>query len=395
VTEDRAQPSEDVRGNPPVLGVWRSRDPSLHEQAVKPWELLTELPSGEPFLHEMRYLSTPSFAAYEERFSCSVRLRGQSPPGFIVLAVPMRLSPTTTCWKDPWSAEQIPALAQGALDVFLGQGHKQLVVFIAPSLARRELGEERTEALERACRARWLPTTGRQVRRLRDFLLRLIETVATSPLLLHRPETLRSIEADLIRNVAAAICLPAPNPARGRANAARIGRGRLVARVLEHVRATDPVNLSIPQLCRAAGVEQRSLEYAFRETFDLTPLGFLKLRHLHSARHRLILADPRDMAVSDIAYREGFYHLGRFAAAYRSIFGEYPSETLQRPCPREFKTVMAVSPLWPTGRTSQANKKNDGLSGIRTRRSGSWSTLRVRQTAPFAFLSGAFCQGLR
>jgi hypothetical protein len=95
------QHSGDAACNSATIGVWRSLDPSLHEEAVKPWELLTDLPAGEPFLHEMRYLSAPSFTVYEEHFSCAVRLRGQSPPGFIVLAVPIRLPPKSTCWKDP------------------------------------------------------------------------------------------------------------------------------------------------------------------------------------------------------------------------------------------------------------------------------------------------------
>ena len=336
--------------NPAVVGVWRSRDPSLHEEAVKPWELLTDLLAGEPFLHEMRYLSAPSFTVYEEHFSCSVRLRGQSPQGFIVFAVPIRLPAKSTCWKDPWSPEQIPTLADGALDVLLGGGHKQLVVLVAPALAQRELGEERAETLARLCRSRWLPSTERQVAQLRDFLLGLIGAVTVTPLLLGNPVTLRSIEADLIRNIAEAVRVPSGNPSGLRANDARMGRGRLVARVLEYVRATDPLSLSIPQLCEAAGVEQRSLEYAFRDMFDLTPLGFLKLRRLHSARLRLLLAEPADMAVSDIAYQEGFYHLGRFAAAYQSIFGEYPSETLQRPCPKELKTLKAMPLLSPARR---------------------------------------------
>ena len=346
----RAKPSEDACGDPAVCGVWRSRDPSLHEEAVKPWELLTDLLAGEPFLHEMRYLSAPSFTVYEEHFSCSVRLRGQSPRGFIVLAVPIRLPPESTCWKVPWAQEQIPTLADGALDVLLGGGHKQLVVLVAPALAQRELGEERAEALERLCRSRWLPSTERRVAQLRDFLLGLTGAVTAAPLLLRNPVTVRSIEADLMRNVAAAVHVPGGNPSGPRANAARMGRGRLVARVLEYVRATDPVSLSIPQLCEAAGVEQRNLEYAFRDTFDLTPFAFLKLRRLHSARLRLLLAEPADMAVSDIAYQEGFYHLGRFAAAYQSIFGEYPSETLQRPCPKELKTLKAMPLLSPARR---------------------------------------------
>jgi AraC family ethanolamine operon transcriptional activator len=336
--------------NSAVVGVWRSVDPSQHEEAVKPWELLTDLPAGAPFLHEMRYLSAPSFTVYEEHFSCAVRLRGQSPPGFIVLAVPIRLPPKSTCWKDPWVQEQIPTLADGALDVMLGDGHKQLVVLVAPALARRELGKERADALERLCRSRWLPSTELRVAQLRDFLLGLIETVAAAPLLLRNPMTLRSIEADLIRNVAEAVRVPGGDPSGLRANDARMGRGRLVARVLESIRATDPVSLSIPQLCEAVGVGQRSLENAFRDTFDLTPFGFLKLRRLHSARHRLLLAGPADMGVSDVAYQEGFYHLGRFAAAYQSTFGEYPSESLRRPCPKGLKTLKAMPLLGPARR---------------------------------------------
>ena len=358
VTEDRATTSDDAYGDAAVVGVWRSHDPSLHEQAVKPWELLTDLPVRAPFLHEMRYLSAPSFAVYEEHYACSVRLRGQSPQDLIALAVPIRLPPTTTCWKNPWPAQQMPATQGGAVDVLFGSGQKHLIVLVDSKLARRELGEERTQTLERLCRSRWLPSTERRVAQLRDFLLGLIETATASPRLLKNPKTARAIEANLVRNLAAAVCLPAAEPATQRANSARIGRERQIARVLEFLRAADPVNLSIPQLCEATGVEQRSLEYAFRETFDLTPLGFLKLRRLHSARHRLMLADPAAMAVSDVAYQEGFYHLGRFASAYRSTFGEYPSATLQQPCPEELKTVTVARPLRTTRRTAQSERHN-------------------------------------
>lgn len=110
-------------------------------------------------------------------------------------------------------------------------------------------------------------------------------------------------------------------------------RHRHLAQVLDYLRAAEPVDSTIPELCQSLGVSQRSLEYAFRETFDLTPVAFLRLRRLHSARRRLMAADPADMSVADIALQEGFYHLGRFASAYRATLGERPSQTLRRPCP--------------------------------------------------------------
>jgi AraC-like DNA-binding protein len=47
-------------------------------------------------------------------------------------------------------------------------------------------------------------------------------------------------------------------------------------------------------------------------------------------REALRHADPAKANVSDIARRNGFPQLGRFAAQYRAVFGEAPSTTLQR-----------------------------------------------------------------
>ena len=43
----------------------------------------------------------------------------------------------------------------------------------------------------------------------------------------------------------------------------------------------------------------------------------------------LTRADPWQVTVSEVAYRWGFTHLGRFAGAYRERFGETPSQTLR------------------------------------------------------------------
>jgi len=51
---------------------------------------------------------------------------------------------------------------------------------------------------------------------------------------------------------------------------------------------------------------------------------------MHLTRRALLLADPTAATVTEIATAHAFWELGRFAVAYRALFGESPSVTLRR-----------------------------------------------------------------
>jgi AraC-like DNA-binding protein len=63
----------------------------------------------------------------------------------------------------------------------------------------------------------------------------------------------------------------------------------------------------------------------------MSPMRYLWLRRMHFARRTLRMADPAAMTVTAIATNYGFWELGRFSVAYRSLFGESPSASLRRP----------------------------------------------------------------
>jgi AraC family transcriptional regulator, ethanolamine operon transcriptional activator len=88
--------------------------------------------------------------------------------------------------------------------------------------------------------------------------------------------------------------------------------------------------LHVSDLCRAAGVSERTLEYAFREIMGLTPVTYLIRLRLHQVRRALLAATQGSTTVSAVALDWGFWHFGEFSRAYRECFGELPSDTLRR-----------------------------------------------------------------
>ena len=85
--------------------------------------------------------------------------------------------------------------------------------------------------------------------------------------------------------------------------------------------------VTIEQVCRAARVSWRTLNYAFREHFGVTPKQYLKAVRLNAVRRALYFAGPT-AKITDVANRWGFWHMGQFAADYRKHFGELPSDRL-------------------------------------------------------------------
>ena len=109
---------------------------------------------------------------------------------------------------------------------------------------------------------------------------------------------------------------------------ARRTRDLVVRRSLELIGEHDQKPLSIVDLCRATGVSRRTLEYAFRDRFGVSPKAFLLARRLD--RVRAELKRPGDEpSVTLAANRWGFHHLSQFASLYTRKFGELPSETLR------------------------------------------------------------------
>ena len=108
-------------------------------------------------------------------------------------------------------------------------------------------------------------------------------------------------------------------------------RDLALGRAEDYIEAFAEEAFTIEELCKAAGVSERTLQYAFRDKFGISPKAFLQAHRLNAVRRDLRDADPGSTMVSDVANFWGYWHMGQFAADYSRFFGELPSATLKTP----------------------------------------------------------------
>ena len=173
---------------------------------------------------------------------------------------------------------------------------------------------------------RVLRASARDAARLRRLHAQASRLAETKPKNLWHPEVARAIEQDLI--YALLTCLTAARVREERASKRHhaLIMSRFEEVLTEHL--TRP--LSVPNLCELTGVVGRTLGWCCREFLGISPSRYMLRRRLMQVRGALRNADPDMVTVTEIARRYGFTQFGRFAGAYRAVFGESPSTTLKR-----------------------------------------------------------------
>jgi AraC-like DNA-binding protein len=242
-------------------------------------------------------------------------------------AVPLKVGSASSWWGAPLHETGLPAMMPSGIHVDFTEGHQHLVALIDLGLLRYSMPADLMDAIEAACRQHVLPASRDAVARLSATLNALLDGTQADPQVLHYPHAVRAMEQELLAAFRQSLMLPTSTPRRvGRAT-----RQGGLRRAVEYLRSTDSRSATVADLCDAARVTQRTLEYAFRENFGISPATFLQLRRYHATRKDLLAAAPKTATVSEIALNNGFYHLGRFAVHYKQLFGESPSQTLGHP----------------------------------------------------------------
>jgi AraC-like DNA-binding protein len=159
--------------------------------------------------------------------------------------------------------------------------------------------------------------------RLHSKVCRLVETRHE---LVKNPEVARALEQELLYTLVNCV---AADDATGDLGTKRHHADTMV-RFEDALTAHIGPQLNMPEFCAGLGVSQRTLRVCCYEVLGMSPTRYHLLRRLNTVRSALQRADPATASVAEIARSCEFSELGRFAASYRTAFGELPSTTLRR-----------------------------------------------------------------
>jgi AraC-like DNA-binding protein len=103
---------------------------------------------------------------------------------------------------------------------------------------------------------------------------------------------------------------------------------RALKNIEDYICANLDAAITRDDLVEMTGVPIRSLSRTFEKKYGLGPMAFVRQRRLDACFRVLHGSDREATTVTNVAMAHGFDHLGKFAVAYRKVFGESPSETL-------------------------------------------------------------------
>lgn len=262
-------------------------------------------------------------------FSTVVRAVIETPPDVVTLGFALK-------GPDPFviAGERLPVGtltvfgAGGVNDVRYPAGATAITLAMPTSLYQHEVEPiSRLDSLRFPSRHPVTHAPERLLARLRDVVTTTRRLALDHPHLLDDPQWRANAERALLEAFFG-LLIEAPPVA---APSDRLLSGRRIVLETEASVEADPASIpSISSLCSTLRISRRTMERAFQDVLGMSPGQYLRVRALNAAREQILRRPPVAGLITRVAIDSGFWHMGRFSASYRRLFGERPIDTLQR-----------------------------------------------------------------
>lgn len=304
-------------------------DADDHAAGLQHWQQDYEQLSGGAFYGVLDEAWFGNVQIFRERTNQVVHETGLAWEGSRTVGVPLAVEGEGLFGGATFNVDSIITLGgDGELD-FRTPKSLDIVAVTADACALREFGETvwHVDVESRIPRPGVINSAGEVPARLREFLMLLLASVKSSPKMLNYPQIRKGMEQEIYNNIVLAI---ADTSSAAADTAVAPSRKAVVDKVREYILAHKEEPVTVADLCAALNVSRRTLQYSFQAVLDVNPVAYLRAIRLNGTRRALRAAagDPH-VTVADIAARWGFWHMSHFAADYKLMFGELPSQTLR------------------------------------------------------------------
>ncbi|ATE58619.1 helix-turn-helix domain-containing protein [Thauera sinica] len=304
-----------------------TRDADDHASCLQHWKQRYDQLTAGAFCGSFEEYWFDNVQVFRERTNQSVREVGQAWEGSRTFGVPVEVDGKGWYCGEIVDADSVITLRGGQeLDFRTPRVHDVLAVTAdAQALNTYALQVEHRDLEAELATCRVTPSTPAQAENLRSFLGTVIASLRATPEMLRHAQMRKALEQAIFGSLIAV----AGNQSENRPTPSCNARQLVVERAREYMQAHIEEPITVADLCAELRVSRRTLQYSFQDVLNLNPVSFLRAMRLNGVRRALKRADPAAGTVADIAARWGFWHLSHFAADYRAMFGELPSETLR------------------------------------------------------------------
>ena len=304
-----------------------TRDSDEHAEALKDWNQIYDQLSPGSFEGKVVDLRFKGLQIFRETTNRAVSQSGSSWNGCFVIGIPVAMKNTGLFAKQVLTRDSMLTFhSDQEFSLTTPEGFDVVAVAIQEATLLEAMNPDSHDQLRHMFPKS--PTVmvaePHLIDELRNCLLAIFDPASFEPALLRHPQVQRAMSSAIIGHLAEVLnsSSHAPLPTRSFK-----GRCHVVKDATNYALANTTEPITVADLCQKLNISRRMLNYCFQEVLETNPVHYLRSLRLNGVRRELRQPLPASTQIRDIAGKWGFWHLPRFAAEYRALFVELPSDT--------------------------------------------------------------------